>query len=505
MSTQKSKREITCDVLVVGVGPVGAAVAALIAQKGHSVVAVERDLQLYPLPRAVGFDGDIMRIFQRMGLVDKIAPHVRFSPYYDFLSAEGETLLSYDRSTGRHPSGWLPNVTFYQPAIEEALREQIEVSPAGTLLLGYTFRSLTQDESGVSAEFQRNDETINVRCKYLVGCDGARSQVRAELGVELEDFGFDEPWLVVDFLADDLSGLPDRNVQICDPQRPATYMQMGPGRYRWEFMVLPDDDPAALKDEQFVRTLLSNCGVTRNDPIERLALYRFHGLIAKQWKKGRVLLAGDSAHQMPPFAGQGFCSGLRDAFALAWRIDLVLAGRASEPLLASYEEERKPQVEFMINSSIRLGQIVCTTDVERATARDTLMLAERKAGSVPPPPMSYPPLESGFFIADQPGAGQLFPQPTREDGAKSLRFDDLSDGRPTLISRHFSQLAALGSIEDIWLSAVDRPELEPFRQQLEAWLEAHGAEAVLIRPDFYVFATGSPSTLLDSYRKTVAP
>jgi 3-(3-hydroxy-phenyl)propionate hydroxylase len=495
--------DVECDVIVAGLGPVGAAVAALLSQKGHSVIALDREMQLYPLPRAVGFDGDIMRIFQRMGLADEVGKHIRFSPYYDFVSADGKLLLSYDRSNGGHPSGWLQNVTFYQPAIEQALRAEILSSGRGDIFLGYTFESLAQDEDGVSVTFRTGENTLKLRGRYMIGCDGARSEVRAALGIGLEDLDFNEPWLVVDFLSDDLAGLPDRNIQVCDPKRPATYMQMGPGRYRWEFMIHPGEDRVAVRQESFIRQLLSERGLTRSDPIERSAVYQFHGLIAETWRKGRVLLAGDAAHQMPPFAGQGFCSGLRDAFNLAWKLDLVLSGQSSEELLDSYEAERKPQVAFMIETAIRLGRIVCTTDPDKARERDAAMLAQREAGAAAPPPLMYPPLAEGLFFKGNPGAGELFPQPCRDQGEGVARFDDLVQGRAALVARHSSLAADLTAEDDIWVSSLDRPELAPFRDQIAVWLQERSADAVLIRPDFYVFGTGKPDALITGYRDAV--
>lgn len=501
MNAQPVSANIDCDVLIVGLGPVGATTAALLSARGHSVVAVERERGIYPLPRAVGFDGDIMRIFQAMNLHEVVEPHTRFSPYYDFLAADGSLLLSYDRAKTVHHSGWRQNVTFFQPAVEEALRRQAVDTGLTRTILGAAFVGASQDEESVIARVSSGESPNNVRARYLVGCDGARSQVRSAMGVELYDYGFNEPWLVVDFLANDLSGLPDRNVQICDPERPATYMQMGPGRYRWEFMILPDDDVDTIQSPDTIAHLLAERGVTRRDPIERSALYRFHGRLADNWRTGRMLLAGDAAHQMPPFAGQGFCSGLRDAFSLCWMLDLVLQGKASETLLDAYTAERKPQVAFMIESAIRLGRIVCTTDPHTAMTRNAAMFADREAGRTPPP-LIYPPLATGFFLVDDPAAGELFPQPVATIEGKTLRFDDLAGGKPAIILRS----GTMGEEIDaggFWVGSLDAGELSPFAGAIERWLDAHGVDAVLVRPDFYVFGTGRPVELIQSYRQTL--
>lgn len=492
-------RDMECEVLIVGLGPVGAALGALLASRGRSVIVVERERTVYPLPRAVGFDGDVMRIFQRMGLADEVAKHVRFSPFYDFVAADGQLLLRYDRSAGGHPSSWPHNVTFYQPAVELLLREQIERSAAGRYLLGYAFEDLRQDADAVVARFGSETGQLRIRASYLVGCDGAKSEVRRKCGIGLDNFGFDEPWLVVDFLADDLSGLPDRNMQFCDPARPATYLQMGPGRYRWEFMVLESDPPGSMQDEKTIRRLLAERGVSREDPIERSAVYRFHGLVARQWRKGRVLLAGDSAHQTPPFAGQGLCSGLRDAFNLAWKLDRVVKGEASDALLDSYEVERRPQVSFIIRSAIELGRIVCTIDPERAALRNADMLANLSAGRMPPP-LTYPPLAEGCLLAGAPGAGELFPQPVAFAGGRTLRFDDLSAGKAVLVGRSRAALEGVRSA-DIMSIPLDEDRVAPFATAISAWLDAKSTDCVLVRPDFHVFGTGDAGKLVSEYNR----
>jgi 3-(3-hydroxy-phenyl)propionate hydroxylase len=501
---EKTATETECDVLVVGLGPVGAATAALLASRGIDVLAVDRERVMYPLPRAVGFDGDVMRIFQAMGLAEAIQPHVRFSPFYDFLAADGTLLLRYDRSRSGHPSGWAHNVTFFQPPIEALLRQRVVESGHGRIMLGQTFTALSNNQDGVTADLTDDDGVpLRVRARYLIGCDGARSEVRRACGIDLEDYGFDEPWLVVDFLSDDLSGLPDRNVQICDPRRPATYLQMGPGRYRWEFMALGGERAEEMQREETVRRLLAECGVTRTDPIERAAFYRFHGLIARQWRRGRVVLAGDSAHQMPPFAGQGFCSGIRDAFNLAWKMERVLGGRSAPSLLDTYEAERKSQVAFMIRSAIELGRIVCTTDPGKAAARNLEMLANQEAGRVPPP-LTYPPLDQGCLLEGSPGAGELFPQPVAVGETGTVRFDDLARRRPILLARRSEDLDGATPDEGIAILALDQPALSPFAGAATAWLDARRAEAVLLRPDHYVFGTGRPKDLIEAFRRQTA-
>jgi 3-(3-hydroxy-phenyl)propionate hydroxylase len=482
------------DIVVVGLGPVGATLAALLAQRGLSVLAIEKSVDVYPLPRAVGFDHEVMRIFQHLGIADEVVKHTRFSPYYDFVNRNMQTLISFDRSSGTSASGWPPNVTFHQPSVEVLLREAIQNEDTGELRLGCSFTGVFEDDDGLEITVENPEGEVAVRAKYLIGCDGGSSAVRKAMKISLDDLDFDEPWLVVDFLSDDLSGLPDRNIQICDPARPATYMQMGPGRYRWEFMILPDDDPDQITSDTAIRNLLNSYGIARRDPIERRAVYRFHGLVAERWRDGRVILAGDAAHQTPPFAGQGMCSGLRDAFNLAWKLEDILRNGADDLLLDSYQIEREPPVRFIIDSAIRMGKVVCTTDEATARERDERLLADRKAGKAPIS-MVYPPLSGGVTLDDTPGAGTFFIQPWSQVGGATIKFDDVLGHGPVLLCRR-----DIGpKINGIKAIAVNGPDAAPFSADLVHWLDEHDAEAVLIRPDLYVFATGAPEDLARSY------
>src|SRR6185437_6752180 len=120
----------------------------------------------------------------------------------------------------------------------------------------------------------------------------------------------------------------------CDPRRPTTLVSGGPGRRRWEWMLLPGETPEQMADPETVWALLAESGISRDDVVlERHAVYTFRARWAARWREGRLALAGDAAHQMPPFAGQGMCSGLRDAANLAWKLDLVLGDRTPPSLL----------------------------------------------------------------------------------------------------------------------------------------------------------------------------
>jgi 3-(3-hydroxy-phenyl)propionate hydroxylase len=484
-----------CDVLVVGLGPVGAVLTALLAQRGVKAIAIEKDLEPYPLPRAVHFDHEIMRIFQQLGVADQVRPHARNLPDYEFRAADGRVLMKM-RPPRETPSGWGGGYMFHQPSLEAVLRERLAALPSADVRLGQRLDAVVRDAGGVTASVSTPTGAATLRARYLVGCDGAWSPVREAIGGGLDDYQFDEPWLVVDVKTPAGSRAPDINIQLCDPARPTTCVLSGPGRHRWEFMLLPGETAEAMMDDGVVRRLIGpwDCGPVE---IERKAVYRFHGLVANRWRSGRLLIAGDAAHQTPPFAGQGMCSGIRDAANLAWKLDAVLHGSASDALLDSYQIEREPHVRAAIELAIGMGRVVCTLDPEAAAQRDAGMLAAQAGGAPALPPMRTVPFASGCLLTGSPGAGEIFPQPTAGEGSARLRMDDLLGEGAWLIARSATDGAADG-VRVLGLGAED---LAPFHPALSAWLAAHDAEAVLVRPDRYVFGSGAPGALLDAWAR----
>ena len=493
------KKAFDCDVLIVGGGPTGVTLGLLLAQQGVSVIITEREADIYPLPRAAHVDHEVMRIFQQLGLADAIMATSRHTSRYDFLTASGEILLRFDGSDRIGQGGWPGANMIHQPSVERALRNQLVRTEGIELRSLWAFVGFDEDQEGIMATFDTPEGEASLRAKYLVGADGARSPVREMSGIVFDDLEFDEPWLVIDTIVQDYSRLPEVNLQICDPERPTTCVLMGEGRHRWEFMIKPGETVEQVLEDSFIERLMKPWDIEGAVTFERKTVYRFNAKVAAAWRKGRVLLAGDAAHQMPPFAGQGLCSGMRDAANLAWKLAAVARGDSPDHLLESYQPEREPNVRGIIDMAIMMGRTVCITDPRAAAERDQQMLAARAARKAPDGAISYPPISTGCVLEGSPGAGSYFPQP-RSTTDLSLRLDDVLGTGACLITREpGSTSAKLAHPSSLRIAELKSPEFAPFLTDLNKWLDVFDVDAVLVRPDRYVFGTGASAQLVHAY------
>lgn len=469
-----------CDVLIAGGGPTGVTLAVLLARRGIRVIVAEKEADIYPLPRAAHIDHEGMRILQEAGVAEAVMKTARRANRYDFLNARGEVLLRFEGSGQIGPGGWPAANMIHQPSVEAELRKALAALPSAQLHNRWELKRFTDDGEGVTATVATPEGERTIRARYLVGADGARSPVREASGIAFDDLNFEEPWLVVDVLVDDYSKLPTDNLQICNPERPTTCVLMGEGRHRWEFMIKPGETAEQVSDDAFIEKLLEPWNVKGAVRLERKAVYTFRARIAAEWRKGRVLLAGDAAHQTPPFAGQGMCSGLRDAANLAWKLAAVCKGESDPALLDTYQPERAPNLRATIDMAIMMGKTVCITSKWGALVRDLKFKLARKLGKLPDGPPAYPPISAGKIMAGSPGAGSYFPQAIAADGTM---LDEVLGLGHRVIAR--ADLAT--------------PPLAPFAGQIGAWLDKLGAEAVLVRPDRYVFGTGPAQELAKAW------
>jgi 3-(3-hydroxy-phenyl)propionate hydroxylase len=497
--------QLTADVAIIGFGPVGKLLALHLGRRGHAVLVVERETGGYPLPRAVTHCSDFARILQSVGLSPDTIPDIT-EPYddmYVWRNGEGQTLVEVDWS-GLGESGWYNTYFFHQPSLEERLDALIADLPSVRVLRGWEAQALTQDGAGATVRI-RSTGTMSqatIAASWVVGADGANSQVRAWAGIDWHDEGYFYDWLVVDVRPRPDVRFPHVAAQSCDVRRPSTMVPGGPGRRRWEFMRLPGETSAELNTTEKAWELLSPYGLTPdNAELERHAVYRFQARWATRWRAGRVFLAGDAAHLMPPFAGQGLGAGVRDVMNLSWKLDAVLRGLAGAQLLDSYGQERLHHATAFVRFSMELGKVICTTDPAEAAARDARMTADWNAGMKPPAP-PRPGLGPGLHTG--PAGGLLARQGrVRVSGAPPVLFDDAFGGPGGLIARASGMLAGLEpghramlrhlGIDLIALSgptAQDVTVVDDVDASYARWLDDLGADVVLIRPDFHLYGAG---------------
>jgi 3-(3-hydroxy-phenyl)propionate hydroxylase len=511
------------DVAIVGCGPVGALAANLLGRAGLSTLVVEREPSPHPLPRAVHLDHEMMRLFQAAGVIDRVAQSMRDTDGHLHIGAD-RGVIRYMGTVGHpRPFGWSNDYFFYQPELEAQLRGALAGCAHVHLRLGTSFEAIACHDAGATLSLRSGAGSWQATARWVLACDGASSPVRKALGIELEDLGFEEPWLVVDAEVEgpvrfpQLSGVPEGanlqrlSVMMCDPARPATVVPGRGNHRRWEFMLLPGetevDAVAVDRVAQLIDPWLG--GVPHR--IVRATTYRFHGLIARQWQTRAVFLAGDAAHQTPPFFGQGMCHGLRDVANLAWKLALVKTGRAPERLLQTYQLERELHVRQIVGAAIQAGRYICILDREAAAARDAAMRAKAREAAPTTAADLIPALADGVLCRGSPGAGERFIQPWVTQNNQRALLDDVTGPGWRLFVRD-------AAAADHARQEIDARQLAPGITVLslaalhdagaiESWLQRHGAQAVLLRPDFYVFGTlttaGTLGALLQALSDTL--
>lgn len=340
----------------------GQALAVLLGKAGHRVVAFERFHDLYRLPRAVHLDHEVMRIVQSLDVADALAGELLPLHEYRWLGADGEPLLTLVGAVPT-PSGWDPDYLFHQPALESALEDRIRLLGSVTVERGCAVEAIEAAADGVLRQVRTGEGERTVAARWVIGADGANSLVREGVGIGRRDLGFRERWFVVDVEPRDMAALDlPRACQWCDPARPTTHVQSGTGHRRWEFMLLPDEDPGQFGEARAWELLAPWFG-PQDGWLVRHAVYEFRSMLAERMRHGRVLLAGDAAHLTPPFLGQGLCAGLRDVANIAWKLDLVLRGVAGPALLTPLRSSASRRTSG--SSSSRFSLAVCCVSSTR--------------------------------------------------------------------------------------------------------------------------------------------
>jgi 3-(3-hydroxy-phenyl)propionate hydroxylase len=530
-------RTLSTQVAIVGAGPTGVTIANYLGMYGVDTVLIDRSAAIIDYPRAVGMDDECLRSFQAVGLADELLPHIIQNVALCFFDARQRCFATVRPATREF--GWSRRNIFLQQHCEQVLRGGISRYPAVEVLLGHDVQSLEQDDTHtVLGVLTPNGDRMRIRADYAVGADGGRSTIRGLLGVAFGGDTHPRQWVVVECDNDPLDA--PYTALHCDPARPHVSVRLPHGYRRWEFMLLPGEDAGEMLAIGKIHDLLARYVA---DPsrlnIIRARAYTHHSRIADRFTVGRVCLAGDAAHLMPPWAGQGMNTGIRDATNLAWKIAAVIQGRAHPSILGTYDAERRPHAKAMIDLSTALGRILSPTSQWVATARDMFFQAATRAPGVTNwiLQMQFKPMPrytDGVVAARGGGrspVGRMFIQPPVDmpDGRQARLDDALGAGFAVLgydtdPATRLTQedLAFLTTLRTAYVKVVDaRPAqakratqhpgtlvAEDAEGHLREWFFRNGARIAVIRPDRYLAALtdeGGIGSAIEQLRQLLDP
>jgi 3-(3-hydroxy-phenyl)propionate hydroxylase len=508
-------RPLAAEVAIIGAGPIGLMTANLLGLAGIRVLVLERNARLLGLPRAIAYDAETLRLFSQVGLFDDIAPGLIQDPHVRHRNARNVTLMAADFTRGLYGHSSLG--TFYQPDFERVLLKGLARFPSVRVSFEHEATKLVLGAKGVTLSIATPSGATTVEADYVVACDGGASPTRERLGVRLVGSTYSERWLVVD------ANVKNHSVKqitfTCDPRRPRVELPAVGERVRWEFMQLPGESEETLKRDETIRALVAEASGAVSFEIERKAVYTFHARVAEHWRCGRVFLAGDAAHLMPPFAGQGMNGGMKDASNLAWKLATVLRGLAPDAILDTYEVERAPVVRKMVEVSRRLGAVIMPTNPIAAAARDSIFACLnlssrfrafiRRGGVVPPPTIQ----RSTLTTRDRDALiGQMAPQPTVSAGQGASPLDRFLgchqwlalgvgvDPATMMSARDLGILEALGA-RFICLNGPARNgrtlSVGCDDPAFADWARRRDIRGLLVRPDRFIAARLAPGRDLD--------
>ena len=426
------------DVAIIGLGPVGSFAALLLEKRGLRVLAVDKDKEIYSLPRAVSISDQGLRMAQEVDIEDiylKNSSQLGGAGFVDKnLNFIGKEINLKGFTT---PNGWAPQRLFHQPYTDKEIRKRIE-GPSITTLLQHELLNVKNRENDVLFSIKNLEDSSEVEytCKYLIGADGGSSLLRKLLKITQEDLDYNRDWVIIDAELTVPNRLEDKAIQVCDPERIGTFIPAHLPFRRWEFIIYEGEDKNDFQDDKKIQKLISKWLNPEEYKIIRKAIYQFHSVLAHDFRQGNCFLIGDAAHQNPPFMGEGMMSGYRDAFNLTWKIAYVLKNGFSDSLLDSYQEERRPHAKFVVENSAGIGELMeayAQADDPKDVPQE---LVAKGYGS-----FVLPNLDEGLFYEgkakESMAAGQLFPQiVVHKNGDITERRDDLFGVGFTLISKN---------------------------------------------------------------------
>jgi 3-(3-hydroxy-phenyl)propionate hydroxylase len=496
-------------VVIVGAGPTGITAATLLAQYGLDCLVLDRWPGVYPQPRAVHLDDEIYRVIARLGIADEFAAISRPTlglRLLDNRSRRLRVLAEFNRDPSRSPNGFPQANMFDQPELEALLRANLKRHPNARVRGDAEVTGLTDNGKCIRVTFtDRSDGRVHqIDAEYVLGCDGANSIVRAQIGLAMRDLNFQQRWLVVDVASNADLHQWDGVHQVCDPARAATYMRIGAARYRWEFQLLAGETADDFGTLDALRPLIApwTADVANSElTLLRVTEYTFRAQVADRWRRGNVFLLGDAAHLTPPFIGQGMGAGVRDAANLAWKIARVHDGTLAADVLDTYEQERKPHARHMIRLALQVGWAMTGGGRVGNLARRAVL---PRLGLIPGlrdkvVDSTTPALCASALVRKSRRrrqlVGSLCPNPLLPNGQ---RLDDVVGTGFALITTSRPGAADEASLRHRRVAVlVPQPG-----SALETWLHRGGARAALVRPDGAVMRAGRDLAALCAWTAT---
>ncbi|BBX15565.1 3-(3-hydroxyphenyl)propionate hydroxylase [Mycolicibacterium duvalii] len=510
MSAATQRGDVDVDVLVVGAGPSGLTLANILGLHGVRTLVVDERETLIDYPRGVGLDDEALRTFQSIGLVDRILPHTVPNQILRFFDADRKLLAEMAPPDARF--GWPKRNGFVQPMVDAELFAGLDRFGHVEVRFGRQMQNCTDNGDLVTVEF--SDGRSPVTARYVVGCDGGRSATRRLMGVSFDGTTSSTRWLVVD-VANDPLGHPNSEVGA-DPRRPYVSISIAHGIRRFEFLIHPHETDEQADDPAFVRQMLARLVPypERVDMI-RHRVYTHHSRIAGSFRQGRLLLAGDAAHLMPVWQGQGYNSGIRDAANLGWKLAAVVTGQAHDALLDSYDVERRKHARAMIDLSTMVGRVISPTNRRVAALRDRVIHAASVVPTLkryvlemrfkPMPRYQQGAVHHGESASPNSPAGTLFIQPrvdTREQ--RNVLLDEVAGSgfavlcwsnnlRAVLGEAAFGRWKALGArfiearpMTQLHWPGHDDPDIVVIGDRdgaLKKWFDVYTDSVLFLRPD----------------------
>ena len=478
---------INYDVTIVGLGPTGGVLANLIALNGFSVLVLEKEKSFYPLPRAVHFDDEIMRIFQTIGITNNFLKHTIINKGTKFVNSEGKIILDWPRPKQVTLNGWYPSYRFNQPDLERQLRKKLKTYKKVRIRQNTKVKKIKNSKDHVKIIFENTNDKkkYEIKSRYLVGCDGAKSITRKQMGTKMDNLGFTQKWAVIDLiLKKNKKNLPDRTIQYSNNKQPATYCRNVGKRRRWEFAIKKNLTEQKVLSENYIWNFLKPWLNKKEAFLERKAIYTFQSAISRKWIKGRIFLAGDAAHLMPPFMGQGMCAGIRDVSNLAWKISKCLRHKHDKNLLNSYQSERFSNVKEYIETTMRMGEFV--NAVESIKITDNISFGKDGIESMK---SIKPNLGRGLGKQKDNCRGKIFPQ-FKLKNKKYL--DEEFSTKPILVLSSKFKKKINSKIKLIKSNNVSG---------LDIYLKNINSKAIIVRPDRFILSSLSSFKNIKKFTK----